>query len=103
MAGGLNPGVNYKGGLKMKHDTMLPTGYEQCPRDGGGLSRRVFLKGIGIACLGLVPLLQACDNAFSREGKGNVTAKKGTAPRAARPPLDASAPAVTRTATFSLG
>ncbi len=88
----------------MKHDTiMLPAFYDPCTRDGGCLSRRVFLKGIGIACLGLVPLLQGCDNAFSREGKGNVTAKTGTAPRGVRPPIDASAPAGTLTATFALG
>jgi len=88
----------------MEHDTiLLPAGYDPCTRDGSCLSRRVLLKGIGIACLGLVPLVQACDNAFSREGKGNVTARTGSAIRAMRPPIDASAPAETRTATFALG
>ena len=62
----------------MKHDTiLLPTGYDPCTRDGGCLSRRIFLKGIGIACLGLAPLLQACDTAFSREGTGNREGKDG--------------------------
>jgi hypothetical protein len=87
----------------MKQDTtLLPPGYDPCTQDGC-LSRRVLLKGIGIACLGLVPLVQACDNAFSREGKGNVAARAGSASRAMRPPIDASAPAETRTATFALG
>ena len=87
----------------MEHGTtLLPPGYDPCTRDGC-LSRRIFLKGIGIACLGLVPLLQACDTAFSREEKGSVRARTGSASRALRPPIDVSAPAETRTATFALG
>ena len=88
----------------MKHDTiLLPTGYDPCARDGGCLSRRIFLKGIGIACLGLAPLLQACDTAFSRKGAGTERAGAGPTPRTVRPPIDISAPAETRTATFALG
>ena len=88
----------------MEHDTMLrQTGYDPCTGDGGCLSRRIFLKGIGIACLWLAPLLQACDTAFSREGTGTERAGTGPAPRAVRPPIDVSAPAETRTATFALG
>jgi|WetSurMetagenome_2_1015567.scaffolds.fasta_scaffold1628775_1 hypothetical protein len=88
----------------MKHDTVLfPTGYDPCTRDGGCPSRRIFLKGIGIACLGFVPFLQGCDNAFSREGKGKETARTGPTPRAVRPPIDVSAPAETQMATFALG
>lgn len=67
------------------------------------LSRRLFIKGVGIACLGFVPLLQACDDAFLRGGKANGAAGAGSVPRAIRPPLDASAPLETRTATFALG
>lgn len=86
----------------MKYDTiLLPAGCDPFTRDGGCLSRRIFIRGIGIACLGFFPLLQACDNAFSREGK--VAAKTGAAPRAVRPQIDVSAPAATRTATFALG
>ena len=88
----------------MEHDTiLLPAGCDPCTRDGSCLSRRIFLKGIGIACLGLAPLLQACDTAFSREGKGKERARTESAPRALMPPIDVSAPAETRTATFSLG
>ncbi|MHB8771425.1 MAG: hypothetical protein ACYC7J_10530 [Syntrophales bacterium] len=88
----------------MEHDMLpLPSGYDPWSRDGGCLSRRIFLKGVGIACLGFVPLLQACDSAFSREGKGNERTGAGSAPRAARPLIDLSAPAGTRTATFALG
>ena len=88
----------------MEHDTiLLPNGYDPRTGDGRCLSRRIFLKGMGIACLGLAPLLQACDTAFSREEKGNARARTGSAPRALRPPIDVSAPAETRTATFALG
>ena len=88
----------------MEHDTVsLAAGFDPCTGDGRCLTRRTFLTGIGIACLGFVPLIQACDNAFSREEKGNVAAGAGSAPRAVRPPIDVSAPAKTRTATFSLG
>lgn len=88
----------------MEHDAiLLPTGYDPCTRDGGCLSRRIFLKGIGIACLGFVPLLQACDTAFSREDKMSTMARAGSVPRAMRPSIDLSVPAEIRTATFSLG
>jgi len=88
----------------MEHDTMLrQTGYDPCTGDGGCLSRRIFLKGIGIACLWLAPLLQACDTAFSREEKGSVRARTESASPALRPPIDVSAPAEIRTATFALG
>ena len=87
----------------MKQDTtLLPPGYDPCTRDGC-LSRRVLLKGIGIACLGIAPLLQACDTAFSREEEGSVRARTESASPALRPPIDVSAPAETRTATFALG
>lgn len=88
----------------MKHDAItVPTGPDPGARYNGCLSRRIFLKGVGIACLGFAPLLQACDSAFSREEKGNATARTGSAPRGERPPLDVAAPALTRTATFALG
>ena len=88
----------------MEHDTILrQAGYDPYTRDDSCLSRRIFLKGIGIACLGLAPLLQACDTAFSREEKGNERGRAGSASRALRPPIDVSAPAETRTATFALG
>ena len=93
-----------KGGLKMEHGTIpLSTGYDLCNRDGGCLSRRVFLKGVGIACLGFIPLLQACDAAFSREGEEGTRSGAVPARRAMRPPIDVSAPEETRTATFGLG
>jgi len=78
-------------------------GYDLYTSDEGDLSRRLFLKGIGIACLGFVPLLQACDGAFSREDKGSNTARAGSVPRIMRPPIDVPAPAEIRTATFALG
>jgi hypothetical protein len=77
--------------------------YDLVTRDGRSLSRRIFLKGAGIACLGIVPLLQACDSAFSRDNKGSTAAGASSVPRAMRPPIDVSVPAKTRTATFALG
>ena len=82
---------------------LLPAGHNPDTRKGCALSRRIFLKGVGIASLGLVPFLQACDNAFSLGGKENEMASTGSIPRAMRPPIDVSAPAEIRTATFSLG
>jgi hypothetical protein len=76
--------------------------YDLVTGDGRSLSRRIFLKGVGIACLGVVPILQACDSAFSRDDKGSAAAG-GPLPRPMRPPIDVSVPAKTRTATFSLG
>jgi hypothetical protein len=77
--------------------------YDLHTRDERDLSRRIFLKGVGIACLGLVPVLQACDNAFSRDNNGSGATRAGSAPRTMRPLIDVSAPAETRTATFALG
>lgn len=82
---------------------LLPAGHSPDTRKGGALSRRMFLKGVGVACLGVAPFLQACDNAFSLGGKENGTATTGAVPRAKRPPIDVSVPAETRTATFALG
>jgi hypothetical protein len=81
---------------------LLPPGRSPDILTRCALSRRIFLKGVGIASLGLVPFLQACDNAFSLGGKENATST-GSIPRAMRPPIDVSAPAEIRTATFALG
>lgn len=88
----------------MEHGTtLLPTGYDLNICDGRDVSRRIFLKGIGgIACLGFVPILQACDN-VSQGGKGKEMAITGSVAHAMRPPIDASAPAQTQQATFALG
>lgn len=75
----------------------------QDSQDGRDVGRRIFLAGIGMACLGFIPLLEACDNVFSNGGKGNGTARTGLAPHSMRPSLDAAVPAKTETATFSLG
>ena len=69
----------------------------------GEVNRRIFLKGVGIACLGFVPLLQACDNIMSQRGKEKKMASNVSAVQALRPPIDLSAPAKTQAATFSLG
>lgn len=87
----------------MEHTILRQAGYDPCTRDGSCMSRRIFLKGVGIACLGIAPLLQACDTAFSREETGNPRGKAASASPALRPPIDVSAPAGTRTATFALG
>ncbi len=72
-------------------------------RDGSGLGRRIFLTGIGIACLGLIPLLQGCENAISARQEKNVNTGIGAVPHGARPPIDVAASAKTETATFALG
>lgn len=88
----------------MEHRTiLLPAGYDPNSLDGSNMSRRIFLRGVGIACLGFAPFLQACDNAFSSGEKGSGMARKGPAPQGMRPPIDATVPAKIETATFSLG
>jgi hypothetical protein len=88
----------------MEHRTILiHPGHDPDTRDKSDLSRRIFLTGIGIACLGFAPFLQACDNAFSRGEKGNGVARTGPITHGLRPPIDGSTPAKIQTATFALG
>lgn len=82
---------------------LLPAGHSPDILTGCALSRRIFLKGVGIASLALVPFLQACDNAFSLGEKKSGVARTGSVPRPGRPPIDVSAPTEIRTATFALG
>jgi len=88
----------------MEHRTIrIHLDHDPDTRNGRDLSRRIFLMGIGVACLGFVPFLQACDNAFSVGGEGNGTARRGTVPHGMRPPIDVAAPVKNETATFALG
>lgn len=88
----------------MEHGTRtLPAEDGRFSREWSELSRRFFLRGIGVACLGMVPLLQACDNAFSRGASVDGSAGTGGLPGAMMPPIDATAPTETQTATFALG
>ena len=72
-------------------------------------SRRIFLKRVGVACLGLPPFLQAC-NLLSNEPsfkegkmeKGILTqTERGS--RVQKPLIDAHQPNQTEMATFALG
>ena len=65
--------------------------------------RRVFLKGIGIVCLGLVPFLQACENMTLGRDKMEAIEKTSAIAEKMRPPIDLAAPSVTETATFAMG
>ena len=87
----------------MEQGTILTTGYNPNLSGGGRVSRRIFLAGMGIACLGFVPLLQACDKALPQRGKEKEMTGTVSVVNAVRPPIDASAPAKTQTATFALG
>jgi len=53
-------------------------------------NRRMFLKEIGIVCLGFGPFLQACENMIWGIEK-------------MKPPIDLAEPSKTETATFALG
>jgi hypothetical protein len=57
------------------------------------ISRRVFLKGIGIACLGFGMFLHACG--YMPSERENMEKMK--------PPIDLAAPTKTETATFAMG
>ncbi|MEW6333009.1 MAG: twin-arginine translocation signal domain-containing protein [Thermodesulfobacteriota bacterium] len=72
-------------------------------RNGRRVSRRNFLKGIGIACLGFAPFLQSCNDPTSIGGKGGGIALEGAIAGGQRPPIDIAAPSKTETATFALG
>ena len=76
---------------------------DQDTQDHPNFSRRIFLKGIGIACLGFASFLQACDNLTSGKENTEAIAKTSLIFKAMRPPIDAAAPAKTETATFALG
>ncbi len=75
------------------------------------LCRRTFLKGMGFMCLGSLPILggwglvrgKTEDLVLAGEAKIVEQAKEGGVPKAAIPPIDASAPTKTETATFALG
>lgn len=70
---------------------------------GSDLSRRLFLAGLGIACLGVFPFLQGCNEADSEKKKGVKRPESAPVARAALPPIDLAAPVKTQTATFALG
>jgi hypothetical protein len=72
-------------------------------------NRRVSVKGLGSAILGLTPFLKACNRLSgeiqSREEKMQTgrTNPMSTVPRKPIPPIDAAAPTRLETATFALG
>lgn len=67
------------------------------------ISRRIFLKGIGIACLGFGLFLHACGYMpYERENMENMK-KTGSITNEIKPPIDLAAPAKTETATFAMG
>lgn len=93
---------------KMKRSTLIP---EQDAPKYASLCRRAFLKGMGFMCLGSLPILGGWDVVRGKtenlvltgEAKTSEQAKEGVVPRASIPPIDASAPTATETATFALG
>ena len=87
----------------MNNRLTQPPGSSAGGRAGKDTSRRVFLKGIGIVCLGSIPLLQACDSVFSSGEKSGATAKAATHFPVGIPPIDKAASPRTETATFALG
>jgi hypothetical protein len=83
-------------GLWLRHDRFMQ-GYPN-------LSRRAFLAQILVVLLGFALLIQACGPVEAAKERENGTMKKTRlAPSVVRPPIDASAPAKTETATFALG
>jgi hypothetical protein len=84
-------------------ETYLHTIPDQNTQGRPHFSRRIFLKGVGFACLGFTPFLQACDNLTTRSENMEAATKTGSVPKAMRPPIDLAVPAKTETATFALG
>jgi hypothetical protein len=77
--------------------------HDQYAPDRSDFSRRVFLKGIGIFCLGFAPFLQACNNLNSRSETMEAIEKTNVTASMMRPPMDIAVPEKTETATFALG
>jgi hypothetical protein len=84
--------------------------------DQSWLSRRTFLKEMGLASVGCALFLSPWNLSAWNILKGNGTrietiketktmnlAQQSTAPDRAIPPIDAAAPAITETATFAMG
>jgi len=82
---------------------IFPIGNEQHTKDKQTFRRRIFLKGIGIACLGFGLFLHACGYMPSeRENMENMK-KTGSITNEMKPMIDLAAPAKTETATFAMG
>ena len=93
---------------KMPRFTVIP---EQDAPKHTSLCRRTFLKRMGFMCLGSLPILggwglvrgKTEDLVLTGEVKIVEQAKEGVVIKASIPPIDASAPTRTETATFALG
>ncbi len=71
--------------------------------------RRVLVKGLGVAILGFIPFLNACNRLSGeiqpKEDKMQISpgAQTPSVPRKSIPPIDTAAPGRIETATFALG
>ena len=79
-------------------------GHDQFAPGHWTMGRRAFLTYILVICTGLVLFLQACNAQEAQRERQDASATR-THPghHTARPPIDASTPAKTETATFALG
>ena len=84
-------------------ETYYHTIPDQNTQGRANFSRRIFLKGVGFACLGFTPFIQACDNSTTRSENMEAATKTGSVPKTMRPPIDLATPAKTEIATFALG
>lgn len=84
-------------------ETYFHTILDQNTQGRPNFSRRIFLKGVGVACLGFAPFLQSCDNLTTRSENMEAVAKTGSIPKVMRPPIDLASPAKAEIATFALG
>ena len=73
------------------------------------LSRRTFIKTLGLACVAGSPVLKACNLSSGESHRPeeklemNRHSDDSGVLRSPRPPIDLAAPARTETATFALG
>ncbi len=82
---------------------IFPSGHDRHTRDQQTFSRRIFLKRIGIACLGFGLFLHACGYMPSERENMENTKKTGSITNEMKPPIDLAAPSKTETATFAMG
>ena len=86
------------------HNTSFRLRHDRSTQAHPNLSKRSILTEIVFICLGLVPVLHACDTVEATKDREDMSMTETNLVRyMARPPIDASAPDRTETATFALG
>jgi hypothetical protein len=86
------------------HNIIFRLRHDRSTHAHPNFSKRSILTEIVFICLGLIPFLQACKMVEATKERENMSMTETNPVRyMAKPPIDASAPVRTETATFALG